>query len=145
MYVHVHVHVHMCSVPNRTAIRWLHHLLLLTDAKYVYTFHVHVAIKWVKQCKMVTKPSWRHCVHMYKETEYKVTSQVINQECTHTCTCTNVLVRPAYINQWCTRQAVRIPCWWGLMNSKQRCPGIAFIACLAPPDMFFMYMYVTWW
>ena len=25
-----------------------------------------------------------------------------------------------------------------LISSKQRCPGIAYIACLAPPDMFFM-------
>ena len=28
-----------------------------------------------------------------------------------------------------------------LISSKQRCPGIAYISCLAPPDMFF-FMYV---
>ena len=42
-----------------------------------------------------------------------------------------------YINRWCARQAARIPCWWELISSKQHCPGIAYVACLAPPDMFF--------
>ena len=26
---------------------------------------------------------------------------------------------------------------WELISSKQRCPGITHIACLAPPDVFF--------
>ena len=54
--------------------------------------------------------------------------------------CTSVLVRPPYINRWCAGQAVRIPCWRELRQrlalSRDR-----NIACLAPSDMFFLFIY----
>ena len=42
---------------------------------------------------------------------------------------------------WCARQVARIPCWWELISSKQRCTGIAG---LSGPTVtrFFMYMYI---
>ena len=48
----------------------------------------------------------------------------------------------AYINRWCTRQAVRIPCCWEPIISKQHCPGITYIACLAPPRYIFLCIYI---
>ena len=40
----------------------------------------------------------------------------------------------AYKAGWCARQVVRIPYWWELTSSKQRCPGTAG---LSGPNMIF--------
>ena len=62
---------------------------------------------------------------------------------------TSVLVRPPYINRWCAGQAVRIPCCWELISSKQPLSRDRNIACLVVYSInysvFFFHVYMYWW
>ena len=57
-----------------------------------------------------------------------------------TCTCTFSL-GSVYKAGWCARQVMRIPCWWELTSSKQRCP---VIAGLSGPTMIFSCTFSIW-